>query len=239
MESPVATGNRQPIDCAQLPLARETPCYVALALTVRKGHALLVCLCSLAAAGPVGCGGGERQDANETEADYDVEVVDTSFPKRQRLGQSSELKVTVRNADAEAIPNIALTIDGFSRRVDDADLADPNRPVFIIDGEPRDFGGYPDIKLAAPSGGPTALVNTWALGRLKAGAQRTFRFEVTAVKAGPYEIAWRVNAGLQGKAKAIGADDAPPRGKFFGTVTDKPPASRVAADGVTVVSPTP
>jgi hypothetical protein len=60
---------------------------------------------------------------------------------------------------------------------------------------------------------------------------------VTAVKAGPYEIAWRVGAGLDGKATAVGSDGGEaPRGSFTGTVSAEAPDVRVAEDGRTVVS---
>jgi hypothetical protein len=199
----------------------------------------LVCLCGLVAAGAAGCGGGERQDANESEASYDVSVVKARFPERQRLAQKSVLEITVRNDDTETIPNIAVTVDGFYRRVEDDDLADPNRPVFVLDGEPGDFGGFPDVKVSGPSGGSTSFVGTWALGKLKADAERTFRWRVTPVKAGPFKVTYAVSAGLQGKATAVGSGGAQPRGEIAGTITARPPASRVAADGVTVVNPLP
>lgn len=206
---------------------------------MRRGHATLVCLCSLLAAGTIGCGGNDRQDANEDEASYDVEVVRAEFPERQRLAQKSQLEIVVRNDDSETIPNVAVTVGGFYRRLDNDDLADPNRPVFILDGEPREFGGYPDVKVAGPAGGSTAFVNTWALGKLEPGKTRTFRWKVTAVRPGPFEVTYTVAAGLQGKAKAVAAGGAQPQGEFAGTITSKPPASRVAADGVTVVNPLP
>jgi len=214
------------------------PWYVQAALTSRRGHASLVCLCGLLAAGLIGCG-GERQDENEPEASYEVEVVSAEFPKRHLLGRDAELEITVRNDDTETIPNIAVTVDGFNRRVDNPNLADPNRPVFVLDGDPRDFGGYPDVKVAAPAGGATALVNTWALGPLEPGAERTFRWRVIAVKAGPFKVTYAVAGGLQGKAKAVGAGGAAPGGEFAGSITSRPPASRIAADGVTVINPVP
>jgi hypothetical protein len=220
-------------------LTTADPWYVQTGLTVRRGHAWLVCLCSLLAAGFVGCGGGERQDANEDEASYDVEVVRADFPERQRLARDAELAITVRNDDTETIPNVAVTVDGFYRRLEDPDLADPSRPVFVLDGEPSDFGGYPDVKVAGPTGGNTALVNTWALGPLKPGKERTFRWRVTPVKAGPFKISYAVAAGLQGNAEAVGAGGAQPRGEIAGTITARPPASRIAADGKTVVNPAP
>src|SRR5690606_24953438 len=52
------------------------------------------------------CGGGERQDANEPEGEFRVEVVDASFPARQRIAQEVELKVRVRNADQRELDNV-------------------------------------------------------------------------------------------------------------------------------------
>jgi hypothetical protein len=208
-------------------------------LTVGRGHALRVSLCCLAAVVAAGCGGGERQDANESDASYDVTVVDAKFPQAQRLAEQSELEITVRNDDAETIPDIAVTLKGLGRRMDNPNLQDPTRPVFVIDSHAAEIGGYKDVKLSAPGGGQTALVDTWTLGELKPGAKKTFRWRLTAVKPGPFELSYAVAAGLGGKAKAVGPGDAQPQGSFKGTITAKPPASRIADDGRTVVSPAP
>ena len=80
-------------------------------------------------------------------------------------------------------------------------------------------------------------MDTWACGPLKPGREKTFVWSVTAVKAGPYDIKWRVGAGLDGKAKAVEqGGGAAPRGSFTGTVSDAAPELRVADDGETVVS---
>jgi hypothetical protein len=233
-------ANREPAASriAQLRLTPGTPCYVPLALTLRRGHALLVGLCGLLAAGAIGCG-GERQDENEAEASYDVEIVKAKFPERQRLAQESELAITVRNDDTETIPDIAVTLAGLDRRLENPSISDPTRPVFVIDGDPVEIGGYPDVKLAAPEGGQTALVGTWTLGKLKPNAEKTFRWRMTAVRPGPFEITYAVAAGLDGKATAVGPDDEQPRGAFKGSVTSAAPQSRIAADGRTVVNPAP
>jgi hypothetical protein len=200
---------------------------------------LLVGLCGLLAATAVGCGSGERQDANEAEASYEVAVVDAKFPERQRLAEQSELAIAVRNDSDETVPNIAVTLKGLGRRSDDPNVQDPGRPVFVIAGEDAEIGGYKEVKLAAPGGGQTTLVDTWTLGKLKPGATKTFRWRLTAVEPGPFELRYAVAAGLGGKAKAVGPGDAQPRGSIKGTISSRAPVSRIAADGRTVIAPAP
>lgn len=195
----------------------------------------MVGLCGLTAAVAVGCGSGERQDANEADASYDVTVVDAKFPTTQRLAEQSNLTITVRNDAKETIPNVAVTLEGLEARSDNPNLQDPNRPVFVINGDAAEIGGYQDVKLAAPEGGQTALVDTWTLGKLEPGAKKTFRWRMTAVKPGPFEVSYAVAAGLGGKAKAVGPGDAQPQGSFKGTITAKAPVSRIGPDGRTVI----
>jgi hypothetical protein len=209
-------------------------CYVRPALEART-------IAMLAVAGAValaGCGGGGRQDENEPSGNFTVEVTRLSFPKQQRLAQTSDLVVGLRNAGSKTIPNIALTVSGFNYRADSegAKLSDPSRPRFAVNGINKDIGGFPEVKDATPHGCASAYVDTWACGPLKAGRERTFRWSVTAVKAGPFKIAWRVAAGLNGKARAVSVSGGEAvGGTVTGTITSKPPQSRVADDGKTVV----
>jgi hypothetical protein len=192
-------------------------------------------LCLLAVAG---CG-AERQDENEPEGDFPVEVVRASFPEKQKLAKSSDLVVSVRNAGDDTIPNIAITVNGLDERKDDPDLADPSRPVFALNGVQVEIAGFPEAKDASPRGCDTAYVNTWACGPLKPDQEKTFRWSVTAVKAGEFKVDWLVAAGLDGNAKAVAAGGGPaPRGEFAGTVSDEAPDVRVADDGKTIVSGT-
>lgn len=200
---------------------------------------MLAGACALLVAIAAGCGGGERQDANEPEGSFEVEVVDASFPERQRLAQTSDLAITVRNDADETIPDVAVTLRGLTERSENANLSDPNRPVFVINGRPAEIGGYQEVKLDAPDGGPTALVDTWTLGELEPGDEKTFRWRVTPVRPGPYEVTYAVAAGLDGNAKAVTVGGGPPRGAFQGTVTAAAPQTRVADDGRGVVTPAP
>jgi hypothetical protein len=193
-------------------------------------------LCLLAVAG---CGGGERQDENEPEGNFPVEVVRAEFPEQQKLAKKSDMIVTVRNAGRDTIPNIAMTVDGFDRRKNNSELADPSRPVFALNGVQVEIAGFPEAKDASPRGCDTAYVNTWACGPLRPNQQETFRWSVTAVQAGDFKIDWRVAAGLDGKAKAVAPGGGPaPRGQFSGTISDEAPDVRVADDGKTIVSGT-
>ncbi|MBI5104221.1 MAG: hypothetical protein HZB46_04415 [Solirubrobacterales bacterium] len=183
------------------------------------------------AAGPLaGCGGGERQDADEPSGTFKVEVVKASFPKKQRLAKQAELRVVVRNADTKTVPNVAVTITsddaknptgGFSTTSSRADLADARRPIWIVDRGPR--------------GGDTAYVGTWALGPLRAGQQREFVWKVTAIQPGTHKVRYRVAAGLDGKAKAEGGGGGAASGSFEVAVSDKPSQASVDPDTGDVV----
>lgn len=208
-------------------------------MVVRRRHGLWGAASALAllALAATGCGAGERQDADEPEGEFAVEVQKASFPREQKLAQDSDLVITVRNSGDQTVPNLAVTLNGFSFRKEDTNLADAERPQFVVNGLPKEIGGLPEAKEAAPAGCDTAYVSTWACGPLRPGKTRTFRWSVTAVKAGPYKISWQVAAGLDGKARAVSAGGGEaPGGQFAGSVSDEAPRTRVADDGTTVIS---
>jgi hypothetical protein len=182
-----------------------------------EGSIALACrLClvvSLGAPALTGCGGGERQDADEPSGTFQVDVVRASFPTKQHLAQPERFVIAVRNTGHEAVPNVAVTVSSFAERSEQAGLADPERAVWIID--------------SSPSGGDTAYTNTWALGRLAPGQTRRFVWRVTAVKAGTHTVKWQVAAGLNGKAKATLSGNRAPAGSFTVDVSAKPAQARV------------
>src|SRR4051794_14213506 len=158
---------------SRLRLGAETPWYVQPALEARRALGILG---SISAVTLAACGSQPRQDEKEPKGDFKVEVTRASFPEQQKLGKRSHLVITVRNTGDKAIPDLAVTVNGFDKRVRDPDLADPSRPIFVINGKPELIAGLPEAKEAAPSGGETAFVNTWALGRVNAGAGKTFKW---------------------------------------------------------------
>jgi hypothetical protein len=196
------------------------------------GAATLAIAAALALAG---CGGGQRQDAREPKGTFKVRVVRASFPSRQTLAQGSHLTITVQNASAKTIPDIAVTLRGLDYRTSQPGVADPSRPRFVINGVPKMVAGFPDAQEDAPPGGETAYVGTWALGALRPGAERTFRWGLTAVKGGPFRITYVVAAGLNGRARAVDENGSTPSGAFTGTVSTTPAKTRVANDGHTIV----
>ena len=154
------------------------------------------------------CGGGDSQDKNEPEGTFKVDVLSASFPGRQQLAEETKLKITVQNKGSETIPNLGVTVDGFYQRREDAGLSDPARPIWIVN-EP-------------PFNSTSALTNTWTTGPLRAGAKRTLEWKVSALRAGTYNPRYRVNAGLDGKAKAESFDGGPATGSFTVRISPKP-----------------
>jgi hypothetical protein len=163
---------------------------------------------SVAAFAVAGCGGGTRQDANEPSGTFPMNVVQADFPKSQSLAKPEAMTIAVKNTGTKEIPNLAVTVDSFSTRSQQQGLADPQRPVWIVD--------------AGPTGGTTAYTNTWALGKLGPGKTRTFTWHVTAISPGTHTVKYRVAAGLNGKAKAELPDGSPPRGSFIARVSRSP-----------------
>lgn len=192
---------------------------------------------ALALAGLVaaGCGGGKRQDAGEPSGTFPVDVVKASFPTKQRLAEKSELRIAVRNAGDKAVPNVAVTVESdeanqtataaaFAEASDQTGLADPSRPVWVLD--------------AGPQNGITAYTNTWALGPLRPHGTKTFVWHVTAVKPGVHAIKYKVAAGLNGKAKAVlSGGNVEPTGTFTINVSNKPADAKVGDGGQVITSP--
>jgi hypothetical protein len=94
------------------------------------------------------CGGGQRQDVNESSASFPVQVTKAKFSNHQRLAETSDLELAIKNVGDQTIPDLAVTIytgeqkadavstgsgqGSFNIRVDEPNLANPNRPVWIL-----------------------------------------------------------------------------------------------------------
>jgi hypothetical protein len=215
-----------------------------------------LCLAALAVAG---CGAGPRQDADEPKGDFPVEILSASFPAKQRLATTSDMAIEVRNPGQKRIPIVSVTVKcpgiarstggsggsasgaggsggGFGYRTSYPGVADPVRPQFIVNTVPTRTPRNYDHGRLDPLERSSSYVDTFPLGPLEPGRTATFKWNVTAVKSGSYKICYRVNAGLDGKAKAVPARSGQPiSGQFSGVIAPKPPQAHIAQDGKTVV----
>ncbi|MGH2981627.1 MAG: hypothetical protein ACRDKV_06260 [Solirubrobacterales bacterium] len=187
-----------------------------------------------------GCGGGEeRQDASEPAGKFPVRIVTSSFPTRQRLAQTSLLRIGVQNTGSKPVPSLAITISldrnaihPFSVYDTQPGLADPDRPVWVLENDfPRLAGSN------RTAGAATANDKTFDFGTLEPGETVEAVWRVTPVRAGTYTLDYQVDAGLTGKAKAVTADGGPPTGSFVVRISDQPPKTRVNDQGEVVTVP--
>jgi hypothetical protein len=192
------------------------------------------------------CGGDkERQDVNEPSGDFPVAVNAAKFPTDQRLAQTSDLQLEIENTGSEQVPNLAVTIwtgdekggGSFSVASDQPGLADPNRPVWILeDGYPKlatsSDQSAADLDAAPTAGADVAQTDTFAFGPVAAGDSKDIVWRVTPVQAGTYTLHYELAAGLNGKAVAVAEDGSSPvEGEFVVTITDKPARATVGANG--------
>jgi hypothetical protein len=215
--------------------------------SVRRG-----CAAAAGIAGAIAlaaCGSAsDGAPAASARARYPVAVTE-HFAAGQRLAQRTVLSIAVRNTGHHALPDVAVTICNRScrpsARADEgtaaqafghdiagaADLANPSRPLWIVDRGP----GACHFQCNAPGGGAgagvTANSNTWALGRLPPGDTARFTWVLTPVTAGRHRVAWEVAGDLSGAARAVTGAGSVPRGTFAVSVRSAPPRLKVSPSG--------
>jgi hypothetical protein len=177
-----------------------------------------------------GCG-GTAEDASEAAGTYRVEVAGASFPARQRIAEPVTLRIRVHNADRRTLPNVAVTVAtapavpgeapiAFGQDAADARLADPRRPVWIVD--------------RGPAGADTAYTNTWTLGPLTPGGSRQFVWHLLPARAGEFTVDFRLSPGLSADTRAARGRT---RGAFRVIVANRPVAACVGAHGRVIRGP--
>jgi len=185
-------------------------------------------LAALAAILVAGCGSAQ-QNSGEPSAKYTLQVTKASFPAAQYVSRHERLVITVHNVGSKTAPNVAVSIRSFTYRSSFPNLADPLRPVWVIEKGPGP-GADPPVstqEVSEPGGAQTAYVSTWALGPLTAGEKRTYRWEVVPVKKGLWSVDYRVAADLAGNSKAVGPGGGPVGGELLVHIAGKPPPMHV------------
>lgn len=195
-------------------------------------------LAALAAAALLAaCGGESSSDANEAAGTYRVDVTTASFPTLQRLGQTSLLRLELRNNGAKTVPalTVTFTVAGkegvnsslpFGVRDSQAGLAQPERPVWVLaQSFPRLAGS------TKPGGATTSNRKTFDFGPLKPGQSIDAVWKLSAVREGKFTLLYRIDAGLSGSARAVTAGGVAPGGSFATEITAELPETEVTDSG--------
>jgi hypothetical protein len=191
----------------------------------------------------VACGSDSSSDANEPAGTYPVEVVTAEFPSKQRLGQTSLLRIGVRNTGEKTVPALTVTVSiagkagqnsslPFGIRSPEPGLAQPDRPVWVLSEHyPRLVGS------SERAGAENASANTFDFGPLKPDATTEAIWKLSAVKTGNFTLLYEIDASLSGAAKAETAGGTQPGGSFSTRISSVPPDTIVTDSGEVVTIP--
>jgi hypothetical protein len=193
---------------------------------------------ALAAAAILGaCGDSTSAESNEPTGTFPVKVTEASFPAGQKLGQTSLLKLGIRNTGERTVPGLTVTFSiagergetsslPFGLREPQPELAQPDRPVWVLaETYPRLHGS------TDPGGASSANRKTFAFGSLKPGATTVAVWKLSAVRAGRYTLRYGIDAGLGGAARATTDGGVEPGGTFVTTITERLPEIEVTDSG--------
>ena len=91
---------------------------------------------------------------------------------------------------------------------------------------------YPRLRGSSdPGGASTSNFKTFAFGPLKPGETTRAVWKLSAVRAGRYTLAYRVNAGLDGAARAETKNGVAAGGSVSTEITDRLPDTEVTDSG--------
>jgi hypothetical protein len=181
--------------------------------------------------------GESSSDANQPAGKYPVAITAASFPHLQRLGQTSLLKLGVRNTGEATVPGLAITFSiagkegsasalPFGVRDPQPNLAQSDRPVWVL------AHTYPRLAGSSePGGASTSNARTFAFGPLKPGETTEAVWKLSAVRQGRYRLLFNVEAGLSGSARAVTASGGTPGGAFATQITAALPETEVTDSG--------
>lgn len=189
------------------------------------------------------CGGESSSDSSEAAGTYPVKVVTAEFPAKQQLGQTSLMRIGVRNVGRKTVPGLIVTISiagkegrasslPFGYRDPQPGVAQPDRPVWVLSARyPRLAGS------SAPAGAETSSRKTFNFGPLKPGATTEAVWKLSAVRAGRYTVLYEVGGGLNPEAEARTPAGTEPGGTFVARIARVPPNTEVTDSGAVVEIP--
>jgi hypothetical protein len=181
----------------------------------RLGMGLVVALCS---AGIVACGGGERQDEDEPEGEFPVQIVNADFPAKQRLAQTSDLTITISNTGDEEIPDLALTVFTTPEADSEDEEDDISTDGTATDGTSTDEETELEQALGEEAGTETEESESGAPGGGGPGAVAQGSFSVLSEQEGlaiPSRPVWILE---QGYPREVGTEAGePPPGELSGS----------------------
>jgi hypothetical protein len=191
----------------------------------------------------LGACGESSSDSNERAGTYDLTVTKASFPAEQHVGQTSLLKLAIRNAGKHTVPALTVTInikgkggDGsaipFSVHDPQAGLANADRPVWVL------AASYPRLAGSAnPGGATTSSSKTYNFGPVAPGKTVAAVWKLSAVKEGEYTLVYDVDAGVSGEARAVTKGGVAPGGTFVTDISTELPNTEVNGAGEIVEVP--
>jgi hypothetical protein len=201
-------------------------------------QAIATGLAALAVAALVGaCGGDSSADSDEPSGTFQVKVTEAEFPSLQRLGQTSQLRLAIRNTGERTVPGLTVTFTVAGERggssslpfgVNDPqpELAQPDRPIWVL------AATYPRLRGSSdPGGSSTSNRKTFAFGALEPGETTKPVWKLSAVRPGKFTLTYRIDAGLGGEAKAETEGGVAPGGSFSTEVTERLPETEVTDSG--------
>lgn len=166
------------------------------------------------------CGEESSSDSNEPSGTFRVNVTRASFPTRQHLGQTSLMKLGIRNTGKKTVPALTVNVSiagdegqtstlPFAIHDPQPELAQPDRPVWVLAAHYPKFAGS-----SSPGGAETSNQKTYDFGPLKPGKTADLVWKLSAVKSGHYDLLYAIDAGLGAQAKAKTGGGVKPGGSF-------------------------
>jgi hypothetical protein len=191
----------------------------------------------LAVAAILAACGGSSSDSNQKPGSYEMKVTGASFPSHQFIGQTSLLKIDVRNTGEHTVPDLTVSVNVKGKEGEGAQipfavhdpqtgLAGGDRPVWVLSAT------YPRLAGSTEgAGATTSSPRTFAFGEVKPGKTVEAVWKLSAVRPGKYTLGYEIDAGLSGEAKAKTSSGAAPGGSFVAEISTSIPETEVNGAG--------